>query len=582
MAIQTDIQWRGSDAEQRVARSVFDVMTGYARFFAEGATIRQSLANLERFFSSQDAIDLGTGTKNLGELIERSLKANPQVFGVEDGERGLTFVTTRAATPPAETPLSIDTAHSFRHRLFEESRQPDEDDLKAVRGIGREIPEIIVSLPEPVPAVFAVEAPEVFEPDEEAEPVEEEEAAVPAPRAPVYRVRLGEAVIDLAEDPDLVMMEHGNLFKEMLGRYLDEDFRFVQFGDEYYVEDRLERLSKGQLRDIKEYITERNEPLTDEELLSDALRRPLQNADYNLWRFTINYRLLREKKDFRFVGTRDDRLWATATLPPVGQSLRKPAELAQDYRYLSEPDLSDNDVVSPASGEEASGRLELRHVLTWYESENGVLPVGRSTQLLMPNPMLEDQTVVMLRIQDPQNFATYLAELRIGSGNRGTYIAGLDELFQSTLVPGARFSLVQGASGNEFTIEYARQPMQESRLLQWDQRRERWFFGPVVYECPVDPSYLLTEERVGELNGRKRLAEAERKKPELLLANAFELVGEQGKGGVLTALLDDLLPVVNIDRPFSRPYLESLIESAQYPQFGFEDDSVGLTYFRKP
>lgn len=578
MAQATEVQWSGTDEEQAAARTVFGLLAARGQFYPHGAPIRQSLERLVEFYSSHQALGLPSDGEELRGLLDRALSANPHVFAREETEEDLTFATTKDGEAPVERPEEVNT-HTLRSRLYTAAHEPTEEDLKAVRGVGRELPELFIPMQDPVDLVF----PEVLTiaPEEVghgfiAAPDEEE---VAAPAIVDRRARVGDTEVDLAEDAPYLLDEYGGLFKEMLGAYLDQDFRFVQFGGEYYLEDRLERLSRGQLRDIKEYIEERAEPLTDEEILSDALARPLQSADYGLLRFTINYRLLRERKDFRFVGTVADRLWATTTLPPLGQSLRKPAEIGQDYRYLTDAELSDQDVVTPASGEEASGRLQMRHTLTWYESENGVLPVGRAAQLLMPNPLLEDQTTVVLRVQDPQNYATHLAELRLGAAGRGTYIAGLEELFQGTLVPGAVFSLVQGAASNEFTVEYQRQPAQESRLLQYDPRRERWFFGPVVYECPVDASALLSEERVGELNGKKRASESERKKADTLLANAFRVVGEAGEGGALTALVDDLLPVMNLERPFSRQYVESLLTSSQYPQFSVEDESVGLATY---
>ena len=569
MAIRTELEWRGSDEEQRVARTVFEVMMLRGLFFADTIPINQSLEALAEYLRSQKLAD-----GDAAEVLHRSLAANSQVFALDGAEDGATVSTTRAGVPPVVLD-DVPNVHTYANRLFENSREPTPDDLISVRGILRDIPDMYGD-----DSDFdqIIGASMIFTPD-----LEDEVGAL-TPETDVQvgsTLRVGDAVLDVSLGAEALYVEHGDAFKELLGAYLREDFRFVQFGDEFYVEDRLERLSKGQLRDIKDYIAERNQPLTDEEILSDALRRPLANADYNLWRFTINYRLSREKKDFRFVGAGDDRLWTASSLPALGQSYRKPAEIAQDYRYQADPSLSDQDVVIPAGGAGASGKLELRHTLTWYESENGVLPVGLSTQLLVPDPLLEDQSVVVLRIQDPQNFASYLAELRIGAGSRGSYIAGLDEMFQSTLVPGAVFSLVQGDGSNQFTIEYDRKTAQESRLLQWDLRRERWFFAPIVYECPVDPAYLLTEDRIGKLDGAKRAVTNDQRRPEALLAGAFDVIGEQGDDGALTALLDDLLPVVNIERPFSKQYLESLIDSPQYPQFGFEDDSVGLAYYRK-
>jgi hypothetical protein len=599
MAVQTEIEWRGAEQQRLIAQEVWKVLSFQARFYSQGAAVRRSLEELQAYLGSVSAAGLPETSEERAALIEDSLTANSHVFAREQTEDGVAFATTKAGVPPHALDEPPDNKHTFRSRLFEGSRTPTEEDLQAVRGIPREIPDILVAAAQPSPDAeleITTQVPDfaVFEPEEFAAPAttepdaveeldtEPEPALAPAeaPTPTVTELRLGDTLIDLTQGAELISARHGELFERLLGDYIEQDFRFVQFGEEYYVEDRLERLSKGQLRDIRDYILERNEPVTDEEILSDGLRRPLQNAEYELWRFTINFRLSREKKDFRFVGALDDRLWATTNLPPIGQSVRKPSEIATDYRYLADPQLGEGDVVAPASGQDAGDRLELRHVLTWYESENGVLPVSKAAEQMMPKPLLEDQNVVVLRIQDPQNYGTYLAELRFGASGKGTYIAGLEELFQSSLVPGAVFSLVQGSASNEFTIEYERQAAQESRLLQYDERKNRWFFGPVLFECAVEPSQLLSEENVGNLSGRKRANETERKKPEVLLQVAFETVGEPGEGGTLTALVDDLLPVMNIERPFSRPYIESILTGSQYPQFSVEDEAVGLAQYK--
>lgn len=584
MAVLTEIQWRGTDDEQRTARTIFELMYARGRFFADGAPIKLNVAELQRFLYSQEALRATDDESAQNSLVESSIAANPHIFALATDTEEPVVVTTKAGIPPAgDGDAYEDTSHSFRSRLFTGAHEPTEEELEAVKGVRKDLTdEYLVGLPEtsalpPIqeePEFATVEAEEEipFVPEpEELEPVQPQQPAVPT------EVRIGDVIIDLAGDPDKIKLEYADLFKQKLSAYLEDDFRFVQFGNEYYLEDRVERLSKGQLRDIKDYIDERNEPLSDEEIISDALRRPLQDADYSLWRFTINYRLSRERKDFRFVGTADDRLWATSMLAAIGDTYRKPNEIAQDYRYLLDPELSD----SPEIESNSEGKFQMSHILTWYESENGVLPVGPEMMKLMPQPLLEDQTHIVLRIQDPQNFATYLAELRLGVNNRGTYIAGLDELFQGTMVPGAQFTLAQGAGSNEFTIEYESQPAQEARLLQYDSRKDRWFFAPLVYECPVNESYLLTEERFGELNNQKRATDSERKKPDVLLERAFNIIGEQADDGALTALLDDLMPAVNLERPFSKSYLLSLVKSPQYPAFTLEDESLGLVSLRK-
>ena len=76
---------------------------------------------------------------------------------------------------------------------------------------------------------------------------------------------------------------------------------------------------------------------------------------YDAARFSINYRLSREKREFEFVGTRDSRLWSTVGLAPLGTTLRKASELGTDYRYL----LDEPAVEEPGA--------TVTHVLTFFE-----------------------------------------------------------------------------------------------------------------------------------------------------------------------------------------------------------------------
>jgi len=568
MAITTDIQWQGAEQESRVASTIFELLLIKGRFYAEDAPIRQDIDALVDYLVNQKIIE-GDQTE-VRELVLRSASINSHVFALETSDSNTYIVTTKRGRPPK--PASVDTVHTFRSRLFEGARQPSEEEELQIRGLTKEIPEDILATPPVQQVQVETEAPAV-EPQEQ---VVAPEAEVEEAPSRIRYLRIDDTLVDLDEDLQDIIAKYHDAFKAKLEDYLAQDFRLAVFGDEYFVEDRLERLSKGQLRDIREYIQERGEPISDEEILSDALSRSLQEGDYNLQRFTINYRLLREKKEFKFVGTKDDRLWTVTNLPPIGQPFRKPSEIAQDYRFMSDPELIDDEDITEIEGSDGTPRLQVKHILTYYEYENGVLPVSPAMEKLMPKPLLEDQNVIVLRIQDPQSYAQYLAELRLGGGNRGTYIGGLDELFQNTLVPGAIFYLVQGESSNAFTIEYERQPAREERILQYDSRRDRWVFTPIVFECAVDDTWLLSESKVGALNGKKRLSDSDRKKLDVIVAMAFEIVGEKADGEY-TALIDDLMPVVNIERPISRKYLSSIINSSQYPQFK-EDESGLATY----
>ena len=77
----------------------------------------------------------------------------------------------------------------------------------------------------------------------------------------------------------------------------------------------------------------------------------------------------------------------------------------------------------------------------------------------------------------------------------------------------------------------------------------------------------------------------ERRRPELMVGTAFERVAEN----VVTkqqprywSAPDELLPVVNIERPFSLRALREVLESPQYPQFSPDPDTEGAFFYEPP
>ena len=100
------------------------------------------------------------------------------------------------------------------------------------------------------------------------------------------------------------------------------------------MEDRVPRFSRGDLRRIKEYLQEQEQPLTDDVLVQDVLGVRPGTPDFDLMRFAVNFRLSREHREFEFVGTTNQRFWSTSGLPPIGTKRRKPNEIGTDYRHL--------------------------------------------------------------------------------------------------------------------------------------------------------------------------------------------------------------------------------------------------------
>jgi hypothetical protein len=389
--------------------------------------------------------------------------------------------------------------------------------------------------------------------------------------------------VDLNQPVDAIM---GNLdavaaLSAMINTAVENDSRLLHFGADIFPEEATERFSKGDYRRIKEYL---DEPETggvasDRDIIADVLGRRVEDPSYDRLRFSLNYRLLKEKKDFEFAGVDSHRLWINANTTIVSPPpTRKPAEIGQDYRYLEDPAIIVAEQKELDAHPYTGGPLE--YSLSYYEYEYGVLPYDLRFKQVFPGQVFDDQRASLLRFEVPQLFGSLLAELRYPTGNRGGFIMGLNELFTDHMIAGAKFTITPTDRGEDvFEIHFNRAEEVEANLLQLDERKGRWVFRPVQYAVGTDPNMLLTQEKFGKLHNQKKLEESERRKLDVVISNAFEAIGETNDGK-LWAIMDDLYPVVNIERPVSRAWLSVLL-SGTYPYF-YADESTEGAYFYDP
>lgn len=475
---------------------------------------------------------------------------------VADEEEPFVSVAATVEAPPAPVEAAVEAPPAPRIEEPEEAVLPVAPRVEAVV----EAPPAPVALPIAPPVPVAPPAPPV--------PIRPIEYTLETPNGP--------QTIDLSRPVDDLLADYGPILADMVAQALRDDFRLVAFAEDWYVEEHVERFSKGDFRRIKDYLIETQEALSDHAFMTDILNRRENDPDYARLRFSLNYRMHKEKKDFEFVGVAADRLWIVAGASPVSAPKRKPSELGQDYRHLEDAAIQ---ALEPGYAEPAPARLE--HTLTYYEYENGLLPYDHVARALFPQPLLEDQRAVLLRVEVPALFQAFPVELRFPTGNRGGYLVGLDLFFQENLVPGAKFTIERTEQEDVFTLRYERTPAQEARLLQFDERRSRFAFQPTTYYAEVDPKTLLSDTRFPRLNNHKRMDDAERKKSESVVANMFELVGEHiDDTGRWWASMDDLLPVVNLERPFSVGALRAVLE-AGHPYLAPDPDNEG-SYFYDP
>lgn len=562
---QPAVTFEGTDEERQLAEQVFGLARFQGRLFGEIAPIRLRRDALVDFLASREK---GSDREALAARLDAALTKNFAVFTRTETDDGMvTYVTTRGGGAPVEQPE--DLTHTLAERFMNPAEVPPPPPPKRAPRISEVWTRrpLLDELPEEPEAEEAASAELAALTDVAAA---EALAEAPAPASP----RRPAPTIEAAPAPSLATAPLEDVRAALAARLAGDD-RFAAFGDRYYNEDLVDRYSRGDLRRIREYILELNEPLADDALLQDLFSRRPNDPAYEGARFSINYRLSRERRDYEFVGTRDSRLWSTSGLAPIGTTLRKGSELGQDYRYLLD---------EPAPAEPVGNAVT--HVVTFFEWVYGLLPLDSALRQLFPQPYLEDQKVAVLRFEVPQLYATFLAELRYPTGNRGGYLVGFDEFYRENLVPGAVMT-IERTPGNDgqFVVRYTVTAQREERLLQIDERRGRYVFRPQATYCQLDEVWLLSETRYPRLAGGKPLDDRERRRPEVVVGTAFERaadnVGTKAAPRYWSAP-EELLPVVNVERPFSLASLREVLESSRFPQFSADPETPGAFFYDPP
>ncbi|MGA7671227.1 MAG: hypothetical protein WBW04_12455 [Nitrolancea sp.] len=549
--------FKGKKADQEIALDVFNVMRAAARFYPKTAPIRASLSSLGAYLAST------RGEHSAEEWqadVGRIVRANAAVFGVEEIDDVLYATTTMQGTPPA--PPVADGEHLLAERFTEPKQAPERPAQPIKRAKVAHLPE--VSEPELIggPSVSEVEASEaddfeVVEP--EAEVAIEEPVQRAAPVGPETLVTDVEEVDDAA-------------LAATIGNQLRDEITVANFGDLWMTEEKVPRLSRGDLRRLREYLLERNEPLSDEALLQDVLNVRPNAEEYELMRFAINFRLSREQREFEYVGTAMKRYWSTSGLPSIGTAKRKPSEIGTDFRFLLEEQPS----------EFPAGETVVEHVLTFYEYQYGVLPLSGLFASLFPKPELPDQRAAVLVFESPQNYETFFAELHFPSGNRGGYIAGLDRFFLENLVPGALFTVERNDQDGHFLIEFLPVSGEDRKLLQIDEKRGRYVFRPMTFYCATQEDMVVSENRFPQLANLPLLEERIRRRPELTLTAVFERIGEQvgtTDSPKFMAMMDDLVPACNVERPMSPDLVRDIVTKNESSSFSTDPDVEDVFYY---
>jgi hypothetical protein len=587
------------NADQRVlAEQIFRIMRTQGALFAADTPIRQTLGNLADYFAAQRKADPSA----VRQEIDAALRENQMVFAREERDGDVIYVISRLG---AYRPRQEDTSHMFKRRLYEPDNPLPVDDISVVVTTTRPalttVEPVFISdywqqqagiVPPPAPPVEIEEttaADELIEEAPVAAPIEEPPAAAVVEEAPAATTATINTLMTL---PNGVQIDLRRPVEDLMGQYgptlvaqfraaLDNDAlrRIVTFGNDAYPEAAVANFGKNDLRRIRDYIMETGEPLLDTQIIADIFYHNPRQADYEPFRFALNYRLNREK-DFEFVGIAGARLWSARGLPVIGGKRLKASEMGQIAAYLEE-DFDDSLGDQSADAIRKSGTLS--HILTFFEWEYGMLPFTKALAALLPTPLLPDQRTAVLRFESPQHYTSALAELRYPTGNRGGWLQGLEEFFHERLVPGALITLARTEEPHVFTLTYEEQAETTDRLLVLDEKKNKFAFANVAYYCAVDSDMLVNQQQYGRLRNLKSLPMNERRKGDVVLEHVFETFGEPvgtRSEPRYYATADELFVALNVLRPASHTYLDHLLKEGEF--FEADESTPGAWYYAPP
>ena len=557
--LSIDVTFKGSPADKALAGQLFNALSIVGRFMAYDAPIRLPIA---------DAIELlgKMGVEATDSAIATTIKKNDAIFSSEKDEDGkLVVMTTRGGHAPR--PVIESTVHTYVERFMTPLPKPEKPEPVARPVTPEPIWTTLDTTSAIEETVLAAEATlsastiEVVEVEEVV--IEEilEVEPIPAPRTVTIqplRITKLDAVDDVA-------------VATAITERLTLDSRVAMFGDQWMLEDRVQRFGRNDLRRIREYIQEQEQPLTDDVIAQDVMGGRPGTSEFEQLRFAVNFRLSREHREFDFVGTSNQRFWSVSSLAPLGTSRRKPNEIGTDFRHLI-----DDSGELPAYRTRAS----VDRVLTFYEFQLGLIPYDSEIAQMLPAPLMPGQKSAVLTFECPQSYTTYLVELRYPSPNRGGFIVGLDDFYNENLVPGALISINATENDGHYIVKYVPASAENAKLLELEDRRQRYVFRAGTYACGVIADQLLTEDRYPSLAQEKPMDEKSRRKIDEVIGLAFQRINHPLEGEIgFAATFGELFAIANIERPITEAQMRTALDTEESGAFSRDPDIAdGYTY----
>jgi len=136
-----------------------------------------------------------------------------------------------------------------------------------------------------------------------------------------------------------------------------------------------------------------------------------------------------------------------------------------------------------------------------------------------------------------------------------------------------------------FIIEYFQISRQDRKLLQFNERRERFVFQSTTYFCATQDDMLLDDNHFERLADITPLDEEGRRHVDQVVRATFERVGarsEEGDEVRYRAGIVNILAAANIERPISEPYLRDVLLGGAYPEFISDDNEEDVFVYVAP
>jgi hypothetical protein len=591
VTVQTEVErpspaFEGTKKQVALLEAVFGLYRARGMFFSDRAPIVIPLQVLAEQLSELGVADATE------QNIEKALAANPSIFRGQEIDGALAYATTRLGTLPPDEDERGMAAHDLRERFtIPEPPRPvsrPRRDEPASEKLQSDDASSVYFPPDSWQAAIAAA---LQQPSQPATLTELTAAEISGDLAFTADAALDSEVVEapsddvaapFQEEPDtFVEGEIGDVARasdeqlaEAVRLTLSREIEIARWGDTWMIEEQTPRLSRGDIRKVQDFLEDAGAPLRDTDIVRDLYSVNPNAPDFASRRFALNFRLSRESREFEYLGTDTAGLWALPGMAAIGSDRRKASEIGQDYRFLL-------DYRAPDEGLE-DGIIE--HVLTFYEFHLGVLPLNANVARVLPKAAFTDQRAARLTFESPQTLETVEAELRFPTSNRGGYVIGLEMFFAANLVPGAVLTIEHTEEPAHYILEYFQMSRQDRKLLQLDERKNRYVFRSTTYYCATQDEMLLSDSKYPKLENMSPLDDRDKRRPEIVVATTFERIGENVGGAEeprYRAGFSELLAVANVERPISEKYLRDILTGGTYPEFQ-RDENEEDAFFYNP